>query len=262
MTTGVFYLWRRGNPHNWLRAFLHSLEACPAGADFDLVLMRKGFESGEAVPPLATLAAGASRVISWSVEDALFPIEVFFRAAETFDYDRVIFLVSQSRIRAANWLASLSTALDGDDVGLVGATGSYEAIPGAPFPNPTIRTTGFLIDRRLFLSLARGAAGRRGGLEFEGGVDSMTRQIERQGLRALVVDAQGAAWEAQDWPRSRTFRSGVQEHLLIADNRTRHFAMSAFAKRRKLARLAFGEAADPASSSLLHRARARFWPPT
>jgi hypothetical protein len=58
-----------------------------------------------------------------------------------------------------------------------------------------------------------------------------------------VVDRHGKLFTQEGWPASRTFRSGQQEGLLVADNRTDDFASGPPERREMLARLAFGDAA-------------------
>jgi hypothetical protein len=58
---------------------------------------------------------------------------------------------------------------------------------------------------------------------LEGGSRSLTRQVQAQGLEALVVGRDGVGYPPGRWPESGTFRRGEQANLLVADNRTRHY---------------------------------------
>ena len=114
-----------------------------------------------------------------------------------------------------------------------------------PFPNPFLRTNGFLVERELFLSL-RGGAGltRHEALAFESGRDSMTRQVAWRGLKVLVVGRDGAAYSPLEWPASRTYRSGDQENLLIADNRTEMYSRADRCGKELLRWLIWGDAPE------------------
>lgn len=101
------------------------------------------------------------------------------------------------------------------------------------FPNPHIRTNAFMIERQLFLSLtfprlrSKYAAWR-----FESGYRSLTRQIARRGLEALVIGRNGTGFVPDRWQGSATLWEGEQENLVIADNQTDDYAHGT-AERRK-----------------------------
>jgi hypothetical protein len=94
---------------------------------------------------------------------------------------------------------------------------------------------------------------KRGGNFFEAGPNSMTRQIMQRGLVPVIVDRFGKSWNFEEWPQSRTFRSGQQERLLISDNRTYQYDIAGPAKRRRLAIQNWGEKADAPLASLASR---------
>jgi hypothetical protein len=79
---------------------------------------------------------------------------------------------------------------------------------------------------------------------LESGTASITAQVQRLGLRTLVVDRHGRQFEPGDWPASRTFWQGGQENLMIADKQTGHYAEVDDAGREVLAGFAWGERAD------------------
>ncbi len=84
-----------------------------------------------------------------------------------------------------------------------------------------------MLPRKMFIDCADGRlATRAGELSFESGPEGMTKQIMRQGLKPVIVDSDGKPWLPEDWPRTRTFRSGNQEKLLVADNRTHDYDTS------------------------------------
>jgi hypothetical protein len=88
----------------------------------------------------------------------------------------------------------------------------------------------------------------------------MTRTILAEGGRVGVVDRDGRVLAPQDWPESLTFRSGNQERLLVADNRTNDYQTAGIGRRRRRARRAFGDRALIRSQFVLTRlAIARAW---
>lgn len=243
MGLAVVYLARKVNPPHFLRAFLASLRRHPAGVPYTLVLLAKGYDPAD--PGLAALARFTApdlvAVEVRPVDDALFATAVF-RDMGALPHDTLLFHVSWSRVLAPNWGRLMLDALARPGVGVVGASGGWECLNDTtPFPNPSIRTTGFAIRRELWAALDFGdQTVKYAGNLFEAGPNSMTRQIERLGLAPVVVSRDGRAWATPDWPHSLTFRSGDQQGLLIADNRTQDYATARLARRRKLARLNWG----------------------
>jgi hypothetical protein len=141
----------------------------------------------------------------------------------------------------------------------VGATGSHEGTPTAPFPNPALRTNAFMMRGETIKKLdLAGLETRAGSLLFEAGPNSLTRQIERLGLSTLVVDRSGKLWPQSTWNQSETFRTGQQAGLLVADNRTAQYQHASLRRRRKLAALAWGTADLAAAQSITMRLSARF----
>jgi hypothetical protein len=115
------------------------------------------------------------------------------------------------------------------------------------FPAYHVRTTGFMVPRELFAELRIGDARRKNdAYRLESGRRSVTRQVQAQGLRALVVGRDGAVFEAPDWHASGTFWQRGQENLLIADKQTQGYALGDAYERRVLSRYAWGELAEPA----------------
>jgi hypothetical protein len=114
------------------------------------------------------------------------------------------------------------------------------------FPARHIRTNAFMIDRVRFIGLRLGRVRRKlDAYVLESGRTSFTRQVQRLGLSALVVDRDGCFYEPERWPLSRTFWQADQEGLMIADNQTRSYANGGFDRRRVLSTFAWGPQAEP-----------------
>ncbi len=114
------------------------------------------------------------------------------------------------------------------------------------FPAYHVRTNAFMIERatlsRLRLRMVRG---KMDAYRLENGRESFTRQVQRLGMRALVVDRHGSVYEADQWARSRTLWQGDQEGLLVADNQTNSYARGDDQRRLVLSTFAWGRQADP-----------------
>src|SRR5207253_8721145 len=112
--------------------------------------------------------------------------------------DRVCFLNTHTELLAPAWLEKLALHLDRIDVGLVGATGSFESLsmigPRFPaFPNLHLRSTGVMIERELFTSILGGTIIRDklDAFSVESSSDSLTRRILARGLKVLLVGRNG-----------------------------------------------------------------------
>lgn len=229
----------------------------------DLVIIFKGFE-GHDKGPFLELLEGIGH-IDVDVADAGFDIGPYLEVARQSSHERLCFLNSFSVLLAPGWLTKLDRALgEMPNAGVVGATGSYEpAGQDAPFPNYHIRTNGFLIARELLLDLDLWEMREKPDVSrFEAGPRSLTRQIMQRGLEPYIVDRDGIAHARDGWKDSGIYRSGEQEKLLIADNRTNAWLEADPEMRRWLYRLAWlpGDAGrnPQRSRKLSRRLRRRF----
>ena len=116
----------------------------------------------------------------------------------------------------------------------------YRQFPG--FPNPHIRSNGFMMrrDRFLKLDIPRSPSKFYTSL-LESGPRSMTRSLALEGLKSVVVDRAGNGYEVKDWPNSETFRLGSQNGLLIADNHTRAYESMSAGARATHERVTWGD---------------------
>jgi hypothetical protein len=80
------------------------------------------------------------------------------------------------------------------------------------------------------------APNKRAALAIESGRRSLSKQV----TRTVLVDVDGNAVPPDRWPKARIFRSGEQERLLVADNRTDQYAAADLNERRQLRELAWG----------------------
>jgi hypothetical protein len=243
-----------------LRQFLGSYHAHPAGLEHRLLIVYNGFYSGDDERLRACRAAlGDTTHEDLVLDRPVIDLEGYRQAALTVSGGDVCILNSHSRVRSDGWLSLLRRARR-QGIGMAGASGSYEstyssALPWRkpllrhdfpPFPNPHLRTNGFLIDRDLLLSLYREPiTSKRAALRLENGRQSMTRLIAELGDEVRVVGRDGAELGPEQWPDSGGFRSGTQENLLVADNRSDQFDRADPRLRQILQRKAWGHAVSP-----------------
>jgi hypothetical protein len=253
-----------------LRRFLHSYHDHSAGAEHELVVLLNGLSHPD-VPAggrerlLAELADFDHRLLD--LRRPVLDLAAYGAAAQALTHQRLCFVNSHSVILSDGWLELIASAFEEPGVGLAGATASWESqaewIRGKlrywpyqlaglraarrdypRFPNPHVRTTGFMIERETLLAMGlEEVEDKRDAYLLESGWESITKRILSRGDRALVVGRDGHPRDVEDWPASHTFRSGSQESLLISDNRTRDWEQASPRLRRRLSRDAWGKRA-------------------
>lgn len=254
----VVYLDRWANPPAFSRVFLKSISRFEPQCNYDLIWQYKGYPEGVHNKYLSEFSnSSVDKIIELEYDDKSYQFKLIFDLVSRIDYEYYLFFVSWSRILADGWLTSFVSAHASASCGIVGATGSYEHGPtNDEFPNPHIRTNGFLVRRDIILKVEAGdTSPHSSGYLLEAGPNGLTRQILRQGLKPLVVDRSGRTWEMEEWAVSRTFRSGNQEGLLIADKHTHRYDSSSGRRRLRLARRAWGDAANVPPTNPARRLR-------
>lgn len=255
------------------RRFVTAYRQNPGGAPHRLLVVYNGFQPGDDRASyraeLETIAHD-EMVLPQPVQD----LSAYFTAAESAKENRVCFLNSYSSPLDPDWLKKLSGGLNQPGIGAVSATGSAESLlshyratgypPGRrlynlaifpikyvigwcqfhPFPNYHLRTNAFLIRREHFLRMRRPLTNKAAAERLESGRRGFAAQLRSQGLAIGVVGRDGECYPPERWAQSRTFRSGEQENLLVADNRTLQYAEADPPLRQRLARAAWGEQAD------------------
>jgi len=253
------------------RDFIASYRRHAAGIGHSLVIAVKGFENGLPAAYVGLLDGIPHEAIE--VPNFGFDIETYWRLATALDHQTFCFLNSRSVVLGDRWLARLVAPLSALDVGAAGASGSFQSLleehlrylrrkPSnrglrsiirsssintlrhrllfAPFPNPHLRTNAFAIARSTLLALpVPNTATRLATARFENGRNNFTRQLDRRGLKVVVVGRNGVAYEPSDWPGSGTFWQGDQANLMVDDNQTLKYAVAGPAERHALAAAAW-----------------------
>lgn len=255
---GLVYLDRAANPARFARRFARSVIDAVEGLPVEIHWQAKGYTDGRRSASLAELERHwPGAVHEHRYPDTVFQFFMSFDVAARVDCDVLVFFTSTSQILSRPWLRACLETFDGvPGCGVVGATGSYEKSGETVFPNVHIRTNAFMMERKRFLELDPGDMSTlESGNVFEAGPWGLTRQIEARGLKPVLVDAEGRRFPSEEWPRSRTFRSGGQEALAVSDFRTYEYAAGSPGKRRWLAELAWGDGPLLARASRLERLR-------
>lgn len=280
----VAHLVRAKNGIQPLQIFLETYGRNRGGVEHDFLIIFKGFP-GEKEPAEYEQQLADYPHRSLFVDDFGYDITSYFIAAQNLEYPYFCFLNSYSLILDENWLIKMYRYISENDVGLVGATGSYESIYSdfaeqyrimmtipsyrrldrrlrmcfrltqyksyfLRFPNYHIRTNAFMIRGPLMKKIRlRKIQTKMDAWRHESGKDSLTQQVLQMNLRVLVVGKDGRGYEKEEWFQSNTFWQGNQGNLLIADNQTNEYSKGDFEAKRRHSRLAWGNNANPSAET-------------
>lgn len=255
----LYLLWAPLGP-DVLEDFLAAYRRLPAGEDHHLAVLCNGYKT-----TADTRLAAVQRALDGVEHQLVFTsrpvldLAAYRQAAEQVDARRLCFLNSYSRPLHAGWLSLLAGPLSRPDVGMTGTGGSCESAYSAapfwlkarrrrdfdPFPNPHLRTNGFMLERELLFELDWPALDSKpAAWALESGKRSLSRQVWERDLDVLVVGRDGVAYPRERWRESATFRSDAQRNLLIADNRTLQYDRADTAMKQRLEQMAWGKGAS------------------
>jgi hypothetical protein len=246
----VVYLARGSDsaPLTRFHRFLGSYFRFPAAAEHDLFIIFKGFDDRAGLERAREIFSRV-RYMPITTDDDNFDLGAYRIAAEHVHHDLICFLNSNSEILGAGWLAKLLVNFGRPSVGIVGATGSFEALWSddrfPQFPNVHLRSNGFLIRREHALEMfPRRVASKKEAWLLESGPNGITRRFWAKGLSVVVVGRNGRGYFPQWWAASETFRIANQANLLIHDNVTREFEGMSRVKRLEVSNSTWGEYLD------------------
>jgi hypothetical protein len=251
----IHLVWAPFGP-GMLEGFLRAYREMPPGIPHQLVVILNGFHGSH-----AGALADVQNVLTGVHHQVVLPprpladLAAYLLAAREVQAERLCFLNSYSRPLVPNWLAMLDASFADPNVGMVGASSSFESAFSvaprwlrplrrrdfAPFPNPHLRSNAFILDRELMLGLRwEVSRSKTTAWTLESGRGSISNQIWELGMKVLVVGRDGVAYPPERWRESATFRSGDQRNLLIADNRTEQYEVADPRFKRRLEQMAWG----------------------
>lgn len=123
---GVIYLYRFAEGDDPVRRFLASYCRHRAGIQHDLIVILKGFPDNDRAKLARSLFDNIPAQFI-ELDDNAYDVGTYARAATMVSSTRLIFFNTFSEILADNWLYYFDRAFGLPGVGLVGATGSWQA---------------------------------------------------------------------------------------------------------------------------------------
>lgn len=128
MQIAVFYLARIQQGLEHFKNFAQSYRQYPAGISHDLFIICKGFSKKEEFEALQKIFQDIPHQIIPVEDDIGMDLAAYKEASNQVNHPYVCFLNTYSRINNDNWLQKFFSHCEKEDVGLVGATGSFESI--------------------------------------------------------------------------------------------------------------------------------------
>ncbi|MGK2877384.1 MAG: hypothetical protein ACSLFF_02220 [Solirubrobacterales bacterium] len=237
--------------------FVSSYAAHSAGRDHELVVLINGAESPEQLEAVrAPFAEIEHRELTTPASMLDLDAYRWVREQLAAEAEVIVFCGAHTKWLTDDWLQKLTSSFEDPAVGMAAVAGSFESLLDsvdrrrdrlllaprfAGFPNPHLRTNIFAFSPTMAERINWPISGRKtGAWQLENGRRSFYRQTVRARMRGVVVDADGKSWDEQDWPESKTFRSGAQQNALASDLRSVAYLAAAAEERNKLAALTWG----------------------
>ena len=252
---------------DYFKKFLDNYSEFQSGEKHNLLICFKGFSSTLEIEEWQKFIKYDYINFHEKNEKNDFDIGSYFRIAEAYKNNLILFLNSHIRINCKNWLKIF---LDNYKINrLIGFTGSYGSISSQflkfyysqyskfqqlrwglyhfnkfkLFPNPHIRTSGFLLrgEDLLSLNFKRKLFVKK--IEtnyFESGRKSITIQLQNKGFEVGIVNSDNIFFGIQDWKKSNTFCLNDQKKLIFVDNRTLKYQLSNTIEKAKMTKLHWG----------------------
>ncbi|MCK1557865.1 hypothetical protein IVB06_16330 [Bradyrhizobium sp. 171] len=226
----VVYLNRTATPEEAAGRdeFIKSFTQFKPSIDYKLYVINKGFN--EETLPIQYHLFSDLKPRFVDISDDGFDLTAYGKVLDEIEEETVFFMNTYSTPLSDGWLNKVHAAFSLPNVGLAACTGSYEThhpmrANFPEFPNYHARSTGFMIDKERFRKVLAGRTfnNKDDAYAFECGNTSMTRVIEAEGLKVVIVGYNGVYSRDNLW-YSGIFRMGLQRNLLVSDNHTRAYA--------------------------------------
>lgn len=263
------------------KAFIESYIKYPAGFEHKLIIIIKDGkkEELEDLTIYTELLAKHQTNYQFVYFNGGYDIDAYFSVANKIESEYFFFLNTNSVLLADNWLLNMYKNICLPNVGVCSATGSWMSYRSAvfvqnswkydlsqslqvnfskyklllkalfyypflfaSFPNPHIRTNGFIIKRNLFLKIKlKPIQTKIQAYIFESGRKGFSDQVLDMGFEVRMVDKNGNSFIPKNWSNANVFWYGNQENLMIEDNQTVKYIEASEEEKRLYSKLAWGK---------------------
>tara|TARA_Y100000389_G_scaffold149396_1_gene148747 strand:- start:2000 stop:2815 length:816 start_codon:yes stop_codon:yes gene_type:complete len=171
----------------------------------------------------------------------------YYRVAQIHSNSLIFYLNASSKPITNNWLRILTNEYEENS--LLGTTASFEShssniklkknykifsfiykrlmnlIFFKPFPNPHIRTTGFLLYAKDFIDFYNNkkCQNKHDAWKLESGRDSLTNFFLKKKFPVKLINSDGNSFKIDNWINSNTYCYLEKSKLIISDKHTRKY---------------------------------------
>ena len=189
----------------------------------------------------------------------------YSRVAEKYKDYLIFFLNASSRPVINGWLKLVITNYTTNTI--IGTTASYESHASNmklkkpykiisfffkkikntlyfnSFPNPHLRTTGFLINAKDYISYYQNKSckSKFDAWKIESGKSSLTNFFLDLNFNILLVNSEGKSFKPNDWHASNTYCFKETSKLLISDNHTRKYQNMSNKEKENIVKIVWGK---------------------
>jgi hypothetical protein len=179
----------------------------------------------------------------------------YMRVAQKYPSSIIFFLNSHSYPIRKNWLKKMLSHYKNKT--LIGTTASNESLLTSlrlkrfykffsyfykllkykkkfnPFPNPHIRTSGFLIKGSDYISFIKNKkiTNKEDAWSVESGINGLTNYFKRKKYNIFIINSDGLKFTESSWKLSETYNYLKQSKSLISDKHTRKYLKLSLSKR-------------------------------
>ena len=251
-----------------LKKFIKNYEKYESGFEHDLLICFKNFSDYSKIQEWKKIInINFIEFYDREIKND-FDIGSYFRIAKKYSDRLIFFLGTYAAPIVRNWLKILINNYEPKSV--LGTMGSYASMPSQffnfyynqytkfqqirwglyhmikvkLFPNPHIRTNGFMISAKDFLSLKYDRNKFVKKIEtnyFEGGRFGMSNQLLSKGFKLFIVNSDNKKFDLDDWYKSDTYCLNHQEKLLFTDKRTNEYHLADTSEKKKLTKHTWGK---------------------
>lgn len=245
----VCYLFTKFDENNDLKKFIDNYKFFSSGINHKLVICLKLLNDDK-----------VSNVKNFLLKEKV-EFELFIDVNKNNDYDfgsysrvadkykdyLIFFLNASSRPVFSSWLKLVVNNYKINTI--IGTTASYEShenniklkkfykiisytykkirnkINFNPFPNPHLRTTGFLINAKDYINFYnnKSCKSKFDAWKIESGKSSITNFFLNKNFNTLLINSDGKSFNPLDWHSSNTYCFKETSKLLISDRHTRKY---------------------------------------
>ena len=251
----------------YLKRFISSYTKFKSGCKHKLLICFKGFSNTNELEKWKKIIDYDFIELFEKNEKNDFDIGSYFRIAEAYKDNLILFLGTHTRMNCDNWLKIFLNNYRNKR--FIGTTGSFASISSQflgfyysqyskfqqlrwglyhwrkfkLFPNPHIRTTGFFLrgSDLLNLDFDRNKFDKK--IEtsyFESGRKNITLQLKKQGFEVGIVNSDNIFFETSQWKNSNTYCLNGQKKLIFIDNRTEEYNLSDNNQKKKMIKFCWG----------------------